>query len=94
ARHEASDSDDLDLPPMGLRVRLRADFPIDDFPPQARVILLALQRYGMMLADNGGNWFITGEPSEQWILEDLDALKDVTGADFEVVDSSSLELPD
>jgi hypothetical protein len=48
----------------------------------------------MMLADNGGNWFITGEPSEQWILEDLDALKDVTGADFEVVDSSSLELPD
>jgi class 3 adenylate cyclase len=94
ARHEASDSDAPDLPPMGLRVRLRADFPIDDFPPQSRVILVALQRYGMMLADNGGNWFITGEPSEQWILEDLDALKDVTGADFEVVDSSSLELPD
>ena len=91
ARHEAGASDDPSLPPMGLRVRLRADFPVEDFPPQARVILRGLQLYGMMLADNGSNWFITGEPGQQWSQEDLDALKTLTGNDFEAVDTSSLE---
>jgi hypothetical protein len=62
ARHYASDLTDPDLPPMGLRVRLRADFPIRGFPPQARVILRALKRYGMLVADNGSNWFISGAP--------------------------------
>jgi hypothetical protein len=91
ARHAVGSITDPDVPPMGLRVRLRADFPVEDFPPQAQVILRALQRYGMMLADQGGNWFITGEPSQNWNQEDIDTLRTVKGRDFEVVDTSSLE---
>jgi class 3 adenylate cyclase len=93
ARREAGVSDDPDLPPMGLRVRLKADFPVDDYPPQAQVILRALQTYGMMLASNGSNWFISGEANELWSQADLDALKRLQGSDFEVVDTSSFESP-
>lgn len=91
ARHEASDSDDPNLPPMGARFRLRADFPIGDYPPQAQAILKALQVYGMMLADNGSDWYLTGEPSELWSQSDIDALRQVHGSDFEAVDTSSLQ---
>ena len=66
ARHFASDLTDSDLPPMGLRVRLKASFPIGGFPRQARVVLQALERYGMILADNGSNWFISGAPDPRW----------------------------
>ena len=62
ARHYASDSTDPSLPPMGLRVRLKASVNINGFPPQARVVLLALKRYGMILADNGSPWYISGAP--------------------------------
>jgi hypothetical protein len=93
ARHDASDSDDPALPPMGLRVRLRASFDVSGFPPQARVVLTALKRYGMILADNGSPWFVTGAPSSGWDDDDLHTLGRVTGADFEVVDTSSLPHP-
>ena len=90
ARHFASDSSDPRLPPMGLRVRLRASFDTRGFPRQSRVVLEALKRYGMLLADNGSDWFISGAPHPRWRNDDLRSLRRVRGADFEVVDASSL----
>lgn len=90
ARHYASDSNDPSLPPMGLRVRLKASFDVSGFPPQARVVLEALKRYGMILADNGSSWYVTGAPDPRWSNDQLHTLGRVTGADFEVVDTSSL----
>ena len=90
ARHYASDSTDPSLPPMGLRVRLKASFDIGSFPPQARVVLEALKRYGMILADNGSPWYISGAPDQRWSNDDLHTLGRLTGADFEVVDTSGL----
>lgn len=85
ARHQAGSSDDPSLPPMGLRVRLKASVSLDGFGPQSRVVLLALKRYGMILADNGSPWYITGAPSPSWDDDDLHALGRITGRDFEVV---------
>jgi len=93
ARHYASDSSDPSLPPMGLRVRLKASFDISTFPPQSRIVLQALKSYGMMVADNGSDWFVSGEPSEGWNNDDLHQLGLVLGRDFEVVDTSSLPRP-
>lgn len=93
ARHYASDSTDPSLPPMGLRVRLKASVNIASFPPQARVVLRALQRYGMILADNGSPWYISGAPNRHWNNDALHTLGRLTGADFEVVDTSSLPEP-
>ena len=90
ARHYASDSTDPSLPPMGLRVRLKASFDIGSFPPQARVVLEALKRYGMILADNGSPWYISGAPDPRWSNDDLHTLGRLTGADFEVVDTTGL----
>jgi hypothetical protein len=75
---------------MGLRVRLKASFDISGFPRQARVILTALKRYGMILADNGSPWYISGAPDPRWSNDDLHSLSRLTGADFEVVDTSKL----
>jgi hypothetical protein len=91
ARHFASDSTDPSLPPMGLRVRLKASFDTSGFPKQARVVLEALKRYGMILADNGSPWYISGAPNPHWSNDDLHTLGRVTGADFEVVDTSTLK---
>jgi hypothetical protein len=85
ARHYASDSNDPALPPMGLRVRLKASFDTHGFPPQARAVLETLKRYGMILADNGSNWYITGAPDPRWSNDDLHSLGRVHGSDFEVV---------
>jgi hypothetical protein len=90
ARHFASDSTDPSLPPMGLRVRLKASVDIRGFPPQARVVLQALKSYGMILADNGSPWYISGAPDPRWSNDDLHSLSRLTGADFEVVDTSLL----
>ena len=90
ARHDAGESGSSALPPMGLRVRLKASVDISGFGPQARVILTALKRYGMMLADNGSPWYITGAPDPHWNDDELHALHELTGADFEVVDTSGL----
>jgi hypothetical protein len=93
ARHYASDSTDPSLPPMGLRVRLKASVDISGFPKQARVVLQALKTYGMIVADNGSNWYISGAPDSRWNNDDLHTLGRITGADFEVVDTSSLPHP-
>jgi hypothetical protein len=85
ARHYASSDTNPYLPPMGMRVRLKASFDMTQFSPANRVILRALQKYGMIVADNGGNWFLSGAPDMRWSDEDLSKLKIVTAGDFEVV---------
>jgi hypothetical protein len=90
ARHYASDSDDPSLPPMGLRVRLKASVDISKLPPQARMVAQAMKTYGMILADNGSNWYVSGAPSPHWSNDQLHALGSLTGSDFEVVDTSKL----
>jgi hypothetical protein len=90
ARHFASSETDPSLPPMGLRLRLRADYPIGRFPPQARVVLRALKEYGMVVADNGTSWMISGARDPRWSNDQLHALHDVPGTAFEVVDARAL----
>jgi hypothetical protein len=90
ARHYASSLTDPNLPQMGLRLRLRASFDTSGFPPQTRVVLGTLKRYGMMVADNGSNWFISGAPDPRWSNDDLHTLGRVKGSDFEVVDPSAI----
>ncbi len=90
ARHYASSLTDPDLPPMGLRVRLKASFDVRPFPRQARIVLVALKRYGMLVADNGADWYITGAPNRGWSNDQLHTLGRVKGSDFEVVDTSKL----
>jgi hypothetical protein len=85
ARHFASSDTSSNRPPMGMRVRLKASFDISSFPPSARVILLALKTYGMIVADNGSDWFISGAPDARWNDDELNALKTVPGSAFEVV---------
>jgi hypothetical protein len=85
ARHFASDSTDPRLPPMGLRLRLKASFDPRPFPRQARIVLVALKRYGMLLADNGSSWFLSGAPDRRWSNAELHTLARVHGSDFEVV---------
>ena len=93
ARHVASDSDDPNLPAMGQRLRLKASYDISGFPRQARVVLKALKRYGMIVADNGSPWYITGAPNSGWNNDALHTLQQVQGDAFEVVDTSGLPRP-
>ncbi len=90
ARHYASDSADPSLPPMGLRVRLKASVDISSLPRQARIVAQAMKTYGMILADNGSNWYVSGAPSPKWSNDELHALGRLRGSDFEVVDTSRL----
>lgn len=90
ARHDASRSSDPSLPPMGLRLRLRADYPEEGLSQSARVIVVALKRYGMFLADNGSNWYITGATDTRWNDDAVGQLKAIRGDDFQVVDESGL----
>jgi len=85
ARHFASSDTDPALPPMGTRVRLKASFDISGFAPHNQVILRAMQRYGMILADNGSDWYFSGAPDAQWDDEELNELKTLQGDNFEVV---------
>ncbi|MHB1456059.1 MAG: hypothetical protein ACYC0V_03995 [Armatimonadota bacterium] len=85
ARHFASTNTSASLPPMGMRVRLKAYYDISSFPPHAQTILRALKKYGMILADNGSNWFVSGAPDARWDDDQLNTLKRVKGRDFEVV---------
>ena len=89
ARHFASSNTNPNLPPMGLRVRLKASFNITGFTGQSRVILEALRKYGMMVADNGSNWYISGATNPNWNDDDLDQLKTIPGSAFEVIQAPS-----
>jgi hypothetical protein len=93
ARHFASDDGDAALPPMGLRVRLKANVRLDGLGRQAKVIARALKRYGALLADNGSSWYFSGAPDRRWDNDDLHTLDRLTGRDFEVVDTRSLPKP-
>jgi hypothetical protein len=90
ARHFASSSTDPNLPPMGMRVRLRASFDVSGFPAEVRVILEAMKRYGMFLADNGSGWYVSGAPDPRWSDDNLAALRRVPGSAFEVVQMGTL----
>ena len=93
ARHYASSSTDPARPPMGQRFRLKASFDISSFSPVNQVILTALKRYGMFLADNGSAWFLSGVPDARWNNDDLHLLQTrVHGSDFEAVDESGLMI--
>jgi hypothetical protein len=90
ARHYASSSTDPTLPPMGQRFRLKSSFDVTPYPASIRVLLVAMKRYGLILADNGSSWYISGAPDERWDNDLLRWLDSVRGADFEAVDSSGL----
>lgn len=89
ARHLTSEAQD-GIPPMGAHFRLKAEFDTSGFPPEMQVILQAMKTYGIMLADNGSNWYVTGSPDERWDNEMLHLLDVLTGDDFEAVDTSGL----
>lgn len=89
ARHLTSDPQE-GTPPMGARFRLKADYDISDFPPEMQVILQAMKTYGIILADNGSNWYVSGAPNERWDNDMLHLLDVLTGNDFEAVDTSIL----
>jgi hypothetical protein len=92
ARHFASNLTGAEYPPMGQRFRLKADFDISGFSPEVQVILQALKTYGMILADNGSSWFISGVPDERWDNDILHELHQIQGSAFEAVDVSSLMI--
>jgi hypothetical protein len=90
ARHQAGSSSNPDLPPMGARFRLKAGFDISTFSPQAQVVLRAMQHYGLIVADNGSNWYFGGTADSGWPISLIDELKQVPASAFEAVDESSL----
>lgn len=92
ARHFASSSNDPGLPPMGQRFRLKASVDISRFSPQTRVILTALKEYGMVLSDNGGNWYVSGALDSRWASSIPGEMATLHGSDFEAVDVSGLMI--
>lgn len=92
ARHYASSLTGSQYPPMGARFRLKASFDISKFSATNRIILTALQRYGMILADNGSSWFISGAPDSHWLDDDLHLLTTIAGSNFEAVDATTLMI--
>ncbi len=92
ARHQASSSSDLNLPPMGLRFRLKASVNISSFSRTNQIILTALKHYGMFVADNGSSWYLSGTSDNRWNNDDLHTLNSIPGSDFEVVDESALQM--
>lgn len=91
ARHQTSDPRP-GVPPMGARFRLKAEYDISGFPPEMQVILQAMKTYGIVLADNGSNWYVSGAPDERWDNDMLHLLDVLTGRDFEAVDTSVLMI--
>ncbi len=94
ARHWASRNVDPLLPPMGMRVRLKASVDIAGFPQNERIILTCLKKYGMIVADNGADWFLSGAPDVRWNNEELGTLKRIHGSDFEVIRMTNVVAAD
>lgn len=92
ARHYASSITSTNYPPMGVRFRLKASFNISGFSPDVQVILQALKTYGMILADNGSAWYVSGAPDSRWNNNNLSEFRQLQGTDFEAVDESSLMI--
>jgi len=91
-RHFASRTDDPNHPAMGQRFRLKANYDISGFAPEVQVVLRALKKYGMILADNGSAWYITGAPDPRWDDDAFHAMHNILGSAFEAVDVSSLMI--
>lgn len=94
ATHYASDETDPDLPAMGQRFRMKASFDCSSFSTESRVVCAALKKYGMLLADNGSNWYLSGAPDPRWNDDALNDLKTLTGDAFEVVDTGATVVTD
>ena len=92
ARHEAGSSSNPNLPPMGARFRLKASYDISGYSPQAQVVLRAMQQYGLILADNGSNWYFGGTADDSWPAALVNELKQVPASAFEAVDESALMI--
>ena len=90
ARHQAGSSTDPALPPMGAWFRLRADYDTSRLGPQARVVADAMKAHGIILADNGSSWYLSGSPDARWNNDDLHTLDPIRGSDFVAVDTSSM----
>jgi hypothetical protein len=90
ARHQAGAANDPNLPPMGARFRLKVGYDISRFRPDTQVVLRAMQRHGVILADNGSNWYFTGTAENGWDTRMLDELKSVPAGAFDAIDASSL----
>ena len=93
ARHWASSNTSVNLPPMGMRVRLKASVDISSYPPDVQVILTAMKKYGMFVADNGSNWYVSGVADSRWNDNDMNTLKQIKGSDFEVVRMGPITTP-
>ena len=93
ATHYASSVTDPDAPPMGLRLRLRSDFDLSGYTGHARVLLEAMRDYGLIVADNGSNWYVSGATDPRWNDDDLNQLKSIPGSAFEVVDTGERIRP-
>ncbi len=93
ATHWASSSTNANRPPMGLRLRLKASFNVNAYPPSVRPILRALKTYGMFVADNGSNWYISGAPDPRWNDDELATLSSVKGSNFEAVETGAIIKP-
>src|SRR5205807_9354598 len=89
-RHQAGAARDPSPPPMGARFRLKADFPFAGFSPQTQVVLMAMQRYGLILADNGSNWFYQGSTDSRWSDQLISELKRIPAGAFEADAAASL----
>jgi hypothetical protein len=93
ATHWASTNTSTSAPPMGLRLRLKASFNISGYPADDQVILTAMKKYGLILADNGSAIFISGAPDDRWNNTDLNLLKQITASNFEVVQTGTIYTP-
>ena len=93
ATHWASTTTNTNAPPMGLRLRLKASFDISGYPADDQVLLTAMKKYGLILADNGSGIFISGAPDSRWNNNDLNLLKQITAANFEVVQTGTIFTP-
>lgn len=92
ARHQASSRTGAQYPPMGQRFRLKASYDISGFSPAMQVVLRALKKYGMMIADNGSSWYLSGAPDPRWSDDDLHTLSQLAGSDFEAVSVAGLQV--
>jgi len=92
ARHHASSRTGIEYPPMGARFRLKANYDISGFAPAVQVILRAMKQYGIILADNGSNWYVSGAPDERWNNDHLRQMHNLPGSAFEAVDASSMMI--
>jgi hypothetical protein len=94
ARHYASQNTDPNLPPMGLRVRMKASYDCSSLSSEVQVLCTGLKRFGMIVADNGSNWYVSGAPDSRWNDDHLNDFKGITGDAFEVVDTGETIVTD